>query len=153
MRINQQQRKIFWPWQAIIPVVVIAVAGCSGSDRPTTVPVRGKVTYKGQPVTQGTVTFQPVKAAEGYPQRPATGTINSDGTYELATFENGDGAIPGEYQVAVISKTGEATVEEPNALEKWLVPQKYGDAGQSGLTASVSSDASGPLAIDFDLTD
>ncbi len=153
MRINNQHGQILRHWQVWTAVVVIACAGCGGDARPTTVPVHGKVTYQGEPVTQGTVTFQPVKPAEGYPKRPATGTIGADGTYELSTFEAGDGAIPGEYQVAVVSKTGEATLEQPDAPETWLVPEKYASAEQSGLTATVPPDASSPVEINLELTD
>lgn len=153
MRLNSQRGNSFRRWRVFIPVLMITFAGCSGGSRPPTIPVQGKITYKGQPVTQGMVTFQAVKPAEGYPQRPATGTINPDGTYQLATFEAGDGVIPGEYKVAVVSKTGEDTLDNPNAVAKWLIPEKYGTADKSGLTATISPDDSPPKVIDFELTD
>ncbi len=73
--------------------------GC-GSDSShyvgATVPVKGKVTYKGKPLTEGQIVFQPDDSG-----REAYGSIQPDGTFELSTFKAGDGAIPGKHRVAV----------------------------------------------------
>ena len=47
------------------------LAGCGPGEEPhpETVPVQGKVTYQGQPVPKGTVTFQPASG------QPAVGEI------------------------------------------------------------------------------
>src|SRR6516164_8831509 len=50
--------------------------GSSGGTPVTLIPVKGKVTYKGQPLTKGVVEFEP----EGY-GRPAKGQLQSDGTF------------------------------------------------------------------------
>lgn len=139
--------------QVLAAAIVCTCVGCSGPSAPRTVAVHGKVTYRGQPVAQGTVSFQPVKAAEGYPLRPATGDIAPDGSYQLSTFAAGDGAVPGEYRVVIVSKTSEATLENPHAAEHWFIPEKYGNAEQSGLTAIVPADSAEDAPIDFDLTD
>lgn len=124
--------------------------GCGGSN-PKTIKVVGKVSYQGKPVTQGTVTFQPTKTAEGAPNRPATGVLSADGTYELSTFEAGDGAIPGEYTVLVVTITGGPTPEEPDIPETWATPEKFGSPVESPLNATVPADHSGVLEVDFDL--
>ena len=134
-------------------LALMLVAGCSGASKPKTIKVQGKVMYKGQPVTQGDVSFLPVKPAQGYPSRPATGTLKPDGTYQLTSFEANDGAVPGEYQVSIVSKTGGPTPEEPDAQEEWHIPKKYGNPAESGLTATVSADASSPLELNFTLED
>src|SRR5262249_7863155 len=55
--------------------------GCGPAEsHPETVPVQGKVTYKGQPVPRGTITFQPDAG------QPATGEIQPDGSYRLGTY-------------------------------------------------------------------
>ena len=61
--------------------------------------VGGKVTYKGEPVAKGTIAFVPTDAAKG---RAASGDI-VDGSYTLTTATHGDGALPGDYKVTIIS--------------------------------------------------
>lgn len=136
---------------AFVLVILLNFFGCD-DNRPTTVAVEGKVTLDGQPVSEGTITFQPSEPAEGYPSRPAVGILAADGTYRLSTFEGEDGVVPGTYEVAVVSFSGGPSPEEPDATEVWNIPKRYGIPGQSGLTASVPADHRGPLTIDFDLS-
>jgi hypothetical protein len=70
--------------------------GCSGSGRPATAPVRGQVTFRGKPVAGATLTF----LCDGAP-RPAVGTTDAAGTYQLTTFEPNDGAVVGVHVVTV----------------------------------------------------
>jgi len=125
--------------------------GCSGSSALHTIPVHGRVTYNGQPVTQGTVTFLPRGTAADSPCRPATGVIQPDGTYRLATLGPDDGAVPGDYQVVVVSITSGPSPETPNAPEVWAIPKQYGNPLQTGLQATIPADAKGPLQFDFAL--
>ncbi|GAC1447781.1 MAG: hypothetical protein NVSMB9_30320 [Isosphaeraceae bacterium] len=106
-------------------------AGCGGgsADRPRLGKVSGKVTYKGEPVTTGSVIFTPtVKDSGGH---VATGQIESDGSYSLTTFDTGDGAVLGQHIVTVearaemtsppMDKEGRITYTPP----KMMVPEKY----------------------------
>jgi hypothetical protein len=120
--------------------------GCSGEDpRPATVPVQGKVTYQGQPVPKGTITFQ---AASG---EAAVGEIQPDGTYTLSTFKEKDGAIPGAHKVMIVANTGDPT-KMPSTpgyvVPKDLIPQKYASLETSGLEITVSKDKP---SYDFEL--
>jgi major membrane immunogen (membrane-anchored lipoprotein) len=143
----------------------VVVLGCGDdSGLATRYKVSGKVTYKGTPVEQGGITFEPVKppVPEG---RHASGTIK-DGHYSLTTAVEGDGALPGDYKVVIIStnvnmaglaaKTGglahqgDADYQKEIKNSKSLVPTKYSKAESSGLTATVKSSAN---SIDFDLKD
>lgn len=130
--------------------LTLIATGCGGSN-PKTIKVAGKVSYNGGPVTQGSITFQPTKTAEGALSRPARGDIGSDGTYELSTFETGDGAIPGDYLVLVVTATGGPTPEEPKAKETWATPERFGSPIESPLEATVPADHSGVLELNFDL--
>jgi hypothetical protein len=126
--------------------LAILVGGCATDDpHPATVPVEGKVTYQGQPLTKGTVTFQPDGG------RPAVGEIQPDGTYRLSTFGDKDGAIPGNHKVMIVSNTGDPT-KMPSSpgyvTPKGLIPKKFADVNTSGLEAAVSKDKK---AYDFDL--
>lgn len=116
------------------PIVVATLLalthlGCGGEggSRPTVVPVKGKVTFKGQPLTKGVVRFEP----DGY-GRMATGELQPDGTFMLTTFEKGDGAVIGQHKVFI-------TGTSPNP-RKEMVPKKYLAPETSKLTADVDPD-------------
>ena len=68
-------------------LVVGLLLGC-GEKRSGTAVVRGKVTYNGKPVPNGTVNFIPTRGAT-----TATGEIHPDGSYALTTYKPGDGAV------------------------------------------------------------
>jgi hypothetical protein len=122
----------------IIPrrLIVLAALSCgicwgcgpAGSGTLTgVIPVKGKVTYKGQPLTKGSIKFEP----DGY-GREAHGTIQSDGTFVLTTFKDGDGVVAGHHRVAV-TETG---IKSP----KDALARKYGFVESSGLTADVDAE-------------
>jgi hypothetical protein len=110
--------------------------------------VRGTVTYKGQPVKQGTISFVPRDAAKP----GASSRIGPDGTYDLQTQEPGDGARLGEYRVIVSGYDPKIldTVRAPGTPveRKTEIPKKYENADTSGLTATVKA---GSNTFDFPL--
>jgi len=116
------------------------LGGCGGGDEGRVVPAGGKVTYKGEPIAKGTVVFTPDKG------RPATGAIEN-GSFILSTYAEGDGALPGKYKVGVVV-TEEVPTKGGDNTTKYIVPQKYSDPEQSGLTAEVPSGGKKDLQID-----
>ena len=159
-------------WQRIAIALglsaMVVVMGCAddGTGLGRRYKVTGKVTYNGAPVPHGTVNFIPTKppSPEG---RAATGQIK-DGFYSLSTTGNDDGALPGEYNVAIVAmdvdmasaasspaeggRIHEGDDKYQNAIKnaKKLIPDKYGVSETSGLKAIVESSAK---TIDFPLTD
>jgi hypothetical protein len=133
------------PWRCV--ALLLTVVGCGPVDVPRalTVPVTGKVLYRGKPLTGGNIHFLPESG------QPATGEIRADGTYRLSTFKKGDGAVPGHHRVAVVSGNAGPTVmpgspgyKKPRAL----VPGKYGAPETSGLEADVGKKGA---EVNFDL--
>lgn len=116
----------------LLTVTSLLLLGCN-SDRLPTAPVRGKVTYQGKELTHGTVMFVPEKGPA------ATGEIQRDGTYVLKTYRDGDGAVLGRHTVAitVLEDTSGRLPEERTPLPKMLLPPKYSNNKQSGVTANV----------------
>ena len=141
---------------AAIPVLLIA--GCSrhpASNRPQTVPVKGRLTLGGQPLARATISFQPDGKGNG-----ASGITDDSGAYALSTFAARDGAVPGKYKVAVtkmddapsgkdMNESGYAPPTESSPPPKSVVPEQYADPGKSGLTAEVAAGAAN--SFDFDL--
>lgn len=101
--------------------------GSSSGTLAPLIPVKGKVTYKGQPVTKGVIQFEP----DGY-GRPARGHLQADGTFELSTLKPGDGVVAGEHRISI--------VELDKSLAKDRAFKKYGSPATSRLTAEVSSE-------------
>jgi hypothetical protein len=130
----------------VAAAAVLLAAGC-GTDRKKTAEVTGKVTYRGKPVPNGTVTFIP---EAGGP--PATGEIRPDGTYTLTTYSKGDGAVPGRHKVVIVAMEDAAgkLPEERKPLPPPIIPNKYTSPATSDLVADVKD---GENTINFDLKD
>lgn len=137
---------------AVLLAGIVACSGC-GSSAPKTTRVSGTVQFDGKPLSKGTITFLPQASGDKERARPATGQIDSNGRYSLSTFAPGDGALPGKYQVTVVSNTSEPTPEEiaeKGATIQSLIPAGYNSPSTSGLTATVADGKQEP--IDFKLT-
>lgn len=140
--------------------LVLAVVGCGGDSFGKRYAVSGTVTYNGEPVEKGTITFHPVDLTTG---RAATGQI-VDGKYTLSTAGDRDGAFPGDYKVSISARDAnlqgamnpeggsakQDDVAKAYAEAKKLVPAKYELPDTSGLTFKVEAKSN---TADFALTD
>src|SRR5690242_9684854 len=115
-------------------------AGCSRG--PKTAPVRGRVTYKGRPVPNGTVAFIPDGGTA------ATGEIGPDGAYTLTTFRKGDGAVLGAHKVVITALDAGKEGETADTLPAPLIPVKYMNLTTTDLRAEVQDHEN---TINFDL--
>jgi hypothetical protein len=132
---------------ALLSILLVAGCGPSGNEKPTAV-VRGKITYKSKPVETGTIQFIPDNMGP-----TAMGAIKKDGTYELSTYREGDGATIGTHKVAIAAKEEQTNFEGNAAMTdgKRLIPDKYFLEVTSGLTADVKFGQEN--VFDFELTD
>ncbi|QDU17581.1 hypothetical protein CA11_54240 [Gimesia maris] len=123
------------------------MTGCGEQiEKKPTAPVKGIVTFEGKPLETGEVVFFPDSG-----EQIAHGKIQPDGSFELTTYEDGDGAFPGKHTVTIISERDMEGVsaEDPEAsLEPSFIPTKYNMQKTSGLTAVVKE---GDNEINFDL--
>jgi hypothetical protein len=102
----------------LVGPALLIILGCGGDDLGTRYPVSGKVTYKGESVKKGVISFHP-EDKEG---RGATGQIE-DGSYSLTTHTPGDGAFPGTYVVTVDTKEVDEAAQKA-AIEKFAQKKK-----------------------------
>ena len=147
--------------------VVIASCGSHEEAFGKRYPVSGTVTYNGQPLEKGAISFVPDKGAG------ATGAIEK-GSYTLSTGGEGDGALPGKYKVAVTAKEDTNEIAKADFLKdskgkgtdvsfvprqylsaaaekaKSLIPAGYGDVRTTTLTAEVKE---GSNTIPFTISD
>lgn len=84
-------------------MVLVAVGCGGGSDQKSVYPVTGKITMEGNPVVGATVTFSPTENQAD--AMVAMGKTDSEGVYNLTTYDADDGAGPGVYRVLVTKRT------------------------------------------------
>jgi hypothetical protein len=102
-----------------------ALSGCGPESGEQLVPVAGRVTLNGQPLTTGTVSFRPDSARDNASLHHPTGAIDEQGNYSLSVVRK-KGAPLGWYKVLVFA---DANVQQGAAahplMPRWLVPAKY----------------------------
>ncbi|HEY1375886.1 MAG TPA: hypothetical protein VGF55_03795 [Gemmataceae bacterium] len=83
--------------------VVLALIFLAGCAQPGMAPVKGRVMFKGRPVPDAAVTFNPVPQTQGALEsgKPGTGWTNAEGQFTLSTYKPYDGAFVGQHRVAV----------------------------------------------------
>ena len=129
-------------------LLACGVAGCGDDGFGRRYPVSGSVTFDGEPLPEGSITFTPEDPAG----RVASGMI-IDGSYRLTTVDREDGALPGRYKVsitadqadlseakAVAEAGGGAAMREDlvgKAPRTSLIPPRYNLSATSGLEAQV----------------
>lgn len=122
-----------------ITTALIWVAGCGG---PFTAAVSGRVTYKGNPLPGGTVTFIHPDGRTGY------ATIQEDGSYNIPAAPGGDvkcivttqkpiPALP-KGVAAKLPGGGSKGSDPVYPTGKYVpIPAKYGDPQTSGLAYTI----------------
>jgi hypothetical protein len=144
----------------ILAIVVSALGtvGCStrgNSNRPKVVHAGGVVRFNGQPLADALVTFVNPTANVS-----AHARTDANGRFTLTTFEQGDGAVPGQQQVSVIKAQAighvdpnvdrTTTVEKSNPQQwNWLIPEKYSNTTTSGLTAEIGDGGNKDLVVEL----
>jgi len=134
----------------LVGLVALSLPGCSGGGAGLAV-VKGKISYKGKPVPNGTINFLPADGTKP----SATGEIQRDGSYVMKTFlsnKPSDGAVIGKHKVVIVAMMdmGNALPEQRTPLPPPIVPIKYTSPATSDLTANVENKEN---TIDFDLQD
>lgn len=153
---------------------IVLLTGCGGGGLELdTVPVTGTVSQGDKPVEGARVTFSPEGAGHA-----AAGVTDAAGKFTLTTVTSGDGAVPGQYRVAITKyeqrtdtiAPGETDIDaiyaaaeeagedlsgmggrgEDLSGPKNLLPMKYQDAATSGLSASVTADGENDFPFNLD---
>jgi len=128
----------------ILCLVALVAVGCGDGSALDIYPVRGKISFDGQPLVEEstTVLFQPDAERGNDAPFPAIGTVDGDGNYTLQT--NGQsGASPGWYKVVVtaLAETPQHATGPKDArsrpVAKSLLPARYGQAQTTPLAVEV----------------
>lgn len=125
--------------------LAISLCGCFGSGTGVDqVLFEGTVTYRGQPLENGTMNFTPKDLSNSF-----SGPIK-DGHYKVEVAKSALPASENEMLVAVTSweEAPQMTEAGEPTTGKERIPKKYFDPRTSGLTATVSATQ---RTLDFDL--
>ena len=138
-----------WSGCVVLLVCTLFIGGCTGGDvspMKNLVPVSGTVTFEGEPLEEGMVTFAP----EDPGGQPAIGKI-SNGRFTMATTASSPGVIAGKYKVRIESNLDSGAGDLPPlkagdvpVRPKSLIPAKYNDINTSGLQLEVSKGMAAP---------
>jgi hypothetical protein len=134
--------------RALTAVILLGLGSGCESGTADLAPVRGKVSYKGVPLSAGTIVFTP-DALRGTTGSMARSEIQADGTYVLRT-DSLPGASVGWHRVTVMAIESTSPGRDPDLrLPRSLLPEKYRDPEMSGLSCRIQAGQAN--CIDFDL--
>ncbi len=110
-------------------------SGCSKQEHKLVYPVHGQVLLNGKPLADAIVSFHShgTDVQDVFP----TAHTDSEGRFALTSYENGDGAPPGDYSISLVCfrsrpvRNGEGRAEN-------VVPHRYTSPASSGLSATVT---------------
>lgn len=161
-------------WRMWLVLAVLAtLTGCGFQS--DTLPVSGVVTYQGKPVEGAQVALAPsgteiaagaVLDRDSEPvAKPARGMTDAEGKFTVKTYfnpkVNAPGARPGEYTVTVtkfLPPEGMTLFEWDQAQQqpnpntpplRWVVPEKFSKARESGLSATVKKGEKNHFKLDL----
>ena len=113
--------------------MTVMIVGCEKREtRLPTFKVSGKVVQKGKAVPNATVIFHANRTEEGFIKPRAI--TKPDGTFELTTYESGDGAPAGTYEVSIEQWLRAKPEESPENR----LPPSLSNPATSGLKATVA---------------
>ena len=157
-------------FRAGLSLGALLLAGCLGSgedgEQVDVYEVSGTVTMAGGPVANASVIFSPKEK-----QPVAMGRTNASGEFTLTTYEEGDGAAAGQYEVLVskhsVKKSASIPQHDPKNPNAYVppthsgpqgaaggtsssgLPAKYGNAGQSGIMQTVKPEGENNFQIEL----
>jgi hypothetical protein len=102
-------------------------------------PVEGQITYQGKALTKGSLIFKADAAKGNATKHQPHGAIDASGRYKVTTHPR-DGAPPGWYKVGVVV-TEPSDPKNPYSVPRSLIPEKFNNAEESGLTLEVRANA------------
>ena len=122
----------------------LLAGGCSRQEQ--LVEAKGRVTFEGQPVSDGVVVFENGAAGISLSTK-----LQADGSFVVASYQ-GAGLPPGTYQVAVRPPVPDQKslneLMQPRKSSYPNIPEKYRNPQTSGLTAEVKAE---PNDFAFDM--
>jgi hypothetical protein len=153
--------KYAWVVCLLLSLVAGSSAGCGRQSIANHIefedlcPVRGRVTFQGDPIPDATVRLHPKGGAATHGgTHPPSGVTNDQGGFEIFTYRTegkGRGAPAGEYEVS-ISWYGplQGLTEDQKDELRELLPAKYTQPRTSGLRVTVQAGTIEPATFELE---
>ncbi|MDB5340208.1 MAG: hypothetical protein JWN70_5827 [Planctomycetaceae bacterium] len=145
-----------WQQCLSVSIAVLFVVGCGGTESKR-IGVSGNVTYNGEPIEDGEISFFPEPGTEA----PPSSALIEDGKYSIAPRWE---LIPGTYQIRVLSykvslqdsKLPGGALDRPPSpggieLKEQLLPAKFNT--KSTIDKLTVKSGQGAVKKDYDLRD
>ncbi len=133
--------RVSWGWLTVFLIISVIASGSGcGGDQPPLVPVTGKVTMAGRPLTAGSILLHP-DAANAFQKDKPSSLLQVDGSFEIRTFPYGDGVPPGKYKVTLAPELA-TRIGRPDYADPAKTPWHI-DVPDAGL-ADQTFDVTGP---------
>jgi hypothetical protein len=136
-----------WQWLAL--VLLGSLIGCGSDNGLELGRVRGKVTYKGEPVGFGDILFYPDNT-KGTVGPGASATLKDDGNYVVSTEQPGDGVIVGYHKIAItgldpepVRQSGPNPKTNPEEFRKLL--EEHAKKGRPAAPKAKAAAATSPV--------
>ncbi|WP_291172316.1 hypothetical protein [Gimesia sp.] len=108
--------------------------GCGNSDvRPDLQTVEGRLTINGEPAAGAMLVFYPAQGEEfdSRGSRPRA-KVEENGNFQVTTYQSGDGAPAGDYQVGIL------WFDNPDSSTPWnKLGKRYANPRESDITVTV----------------
>lgn len=126
-------------------LLISAFVGC-GPPKAELIPARGVVTIDGKPAANISLQFLPDVPEGAKGSFPTSYGISAeDGSFELKTADNLDGAVPGPHKLILVDLDEERPEQGTERTRPIRLPQRYAVAGTQ--TAVVAKDQPIEIAI------
>ena len=130
----------------VLCFLVAMESGCGSSGKPKPVAAEGVLTWEdGKPVTQATVVFLP----DDPKGKQASGLTGKDGSFTLTTYNQDDGAVPGDYKIIVtkgLNSAGETPQEkDPTKLMREFYEKSKQKSAKDGVPDIYGNPKTSPL--------
>ena len=142
------KRRIHFRYAALVCATTVFLVGC-GPKMPETVRASGRVTYAGGDwPNEGMLYFASLGDGSGQVLRPTSAHFGRDGAFEVTSFTQGDGMVPGRYVVTIECwKTPPSMTGSPGVS---AVPAKYRNQKTSDFLVEIETGQSS-IEITFDV--
>ena len=142
--INDERRPPRESKYLLVAALSLFATGCSDAAPPETAvhPARGSALFRGKPISGGAIYLHPVLSASQAVPKPHA-RVAPDGTFQLSTYREHDGAPPGEYAVTVSwrvpanKQSADELKEEDWDQGREQLPARYQDPQKSGLRVTI----------------
>jgi hypothetical protein len=153
---------MFPTYRLIVCLAAAVVLGCSShyedawsQARPQTYSSTGTVVHRGRPLMGALVNFAiempDAKRPEVIHSYQAIGFTGPDGTFQLKTFREADGAVAGTHRVRISMPDLTSPDDRRAKAPPSLISNRYASFDSSGLMAEVTP--AGPNRFEFTLSE